>query len=195
MTSSHPSLLRLRLLSVRPRLLLTEIQLVDSSLLYRRLDRRDHVPIEVRVMPPGSADWADLRLALNAASFWSWPRRWPRAPDERRWNDLPGVRASRWGLRVGSSSARGCNCDLGAHEPSYHVEDGIDLGRHADRPAAHLRRARSTRWRSRTRPHSQRPGSGGFTMNSINQEGARRYVYCGTEFAPVQHRHTAHPPH
>ncbi len=81
MITSRPSPLRLRLLSVRPRLLLSEVQLVDDTLQYRSIDGRDHVATEVRAVRPSAADWAKLRRVLDEVRFWSWPRRWPRAHD------------------------------------------------------------------------------------------------------------------
>ena len=81
MITSIPSLLRLRVLSFRPHLTLSEIQLVDDVLRYRRLDARDHVPIDVRTARPSATDWNALRIVLDEAAFWLWPRRWPRAHD------------------------------------------------------------------------------------------------------------------
>lgn len=81
MTGSIPWLLRLRVLTVQPRLTLTEIQLVDTTLLYRRLDGRNHVPIEVRAIRPPAADWMDLRHLLDETGVWRWPRRFPRVHD------------------------------------------------------------------------------------------------------------------
>lgn len=97
MIISIPSLLRLRLLSVRPHLNLAEIQLVDDALLYHRLDGRDHVPTEARAVRPSAADWARLRRILQEASFWFWPRRWPRV-DDRYAGDF--VIAVEWAGRV-----------------------------------------------------------------------------------------------
>lgn len=81
MTFSTPSTLRLRLLALRPHLLLTEVQLVDEIVLYQRIDGRDHIPIEGRAVRPSFADWALLRSVLDHAGFWSWSRRWPRMHD------------------------------------------------------------------------------------------------------------------
>lgn len=74
--SPIPTLLRLRVLALRPRLILTEVQLVDDALLYQRIDGRDHIPTEVRAVRRSAADWANLRDVLDAAGVWSWPRRW-----------------------------------------------------------------------------------------------------------------------
>lgn len=57
------------------------MQLVDDVLLYQRIDGRDHVPIEVRAVRPAAADRNALRVGLDDASFWLWPRRWPRVDD------------------------------------------------------------------------------------------------------------------
>lgn len=81
MTSWHPSLLRLRRLFLRPRLSLTEVQLVDDVVRYRHIDSRDRVPTEVRATRPSGADWTRFRVALDEAAFWQWPRRWPRGHD------------------------------------------------------------------------------------------------------------------
>lgn len=81
MTTTAPSTLRLRVLRLHPRLVLIEVQLVDSSLLYRRLDARDHVPNEVHAVRPLPSDWAELRHVLDEAEFSRWPRRWPRVTD------------------------------------------------------------------------------------------------------------------
>lgn len=77
MITSIPSTLRLHVVSLRPHLTLTEIQLVDGALHYQRIDGRDYVPIEVRALRPSPADWADLRNVLEESRLWSWPRRWP----------------------------------------------------------------------------------------------------------------------
>lgn len=82
MLPSIPSLLRLRLLGLRPHLVLTEIHLVDGALLYRCIDARDHVPTEVRAVRPSTADWEALRRVLDTAAFWAWQRRWPPVPDD-----------------------------------------------------------------------------------------------------------------
>lgn len=81
MTTTIPSFLRLRVIRLRPHLTLTEIQLVDDALLYQRIDGRDHIPTEIRAVRPSTADWARFRAVLDAAGFWSWPRRWPGVPD------------------------------------------------------------------------------------------------------------------
>lgn len=81
MITSIPSLLRLRLLSLRSDLALTEIQLVDDVALYQRIDGRYHIPIEVRAIRPAATHLARFRLGLDESRFWLWPSRWPGMPD------------------------------------------------------------------------------------------------------------------
>lgn len=112
MNSSIPSLLRLRALTVQPRLALTEVQLIDDVALYRLLDARDRVPTEVRAVRPSPADWAELRRVLDEVSFWLWPRRWPCAHDGYKGEFAIGVV---WGGRaVVSAGALGVAPDVDA---------------------------------------------------------------------------------
>lgn len=136
MIITPPSLLRLRLLATRPQLALTEIQLVDDVLLYRRLDGRDRVPTAVRALRPSASDWEYLRRTLDAASFWLWPRRWRRVHDGYEGEFAIGVV---WGGRAAMSAGT-----ISVAQEVDAVLDEVERlarsgPRHAPQPVATLR--------------------------------------------------------
>lgn len=67
MITSIPSLLRLRLLSLGPHLLLTEVQLIDDVVLYQRIDGRDDIPTTAAPSAPRPPS------GRSCDSFSTWP--------------------------------------------------------------------------------------------------------------------------